>query len=169
MRRILSAFMALWTGLAGANAAHADHLYGRWISSAADTWPLIAIHAVLTPDGRVLNYGTKADGTQTGYFIYDIWTPSTDVAAGHRTLNNLTLTDLFCSSQVVLPDSGSVFIAAGDNWTGTSTTNTGNNNTNIFRPSDDSLSRGNNMARARWYSSSTVLTNGEVYVQGRLW
>ena len=32
--------------------------------------------------------------------------------------------------------------------------------------SSNVLSRGNNMNRARWYSSSTVLLNGEVYIQG---
>ena len=48
------------------------------------------------------------------------------------TLDNMTLTDIFCSSQVILPQSGEIFIAGGDNWTGTGTTNTGNNNSNIF-------------------------------------
>src|SRR5207342_1192703 len=62
--------------------------------------------------------------------------------------------------------SGSVFVAGGDNWTGTATTNTGNNNSNVFKPSDNTLSRGSNMNRARWYSSSTTLTNGETYIQG---
>ena len=85
----------------------------------------------------------------------------------------MTLTDIFCSSQVILPQSGSIFIAGGDNWTGSATTNTGNNNSNIFRYSDNTLSRDrkpdttiNNMNRRRWYSSSTVLANGEIYIQG---
>jgi hypothetical protein len=78
----------------------------------------------------------------------------------------MTLTDLFCSAQVILPQSGSILIAGGDNWTGTSTTNTGNNNSNIFDFTDDTLVRGNSMNRARWYASATVLMNGEVYIQG---
>ena len=77
------------------------------------------MHAALTPDGRVLTYGTKSDGTQTGYFIYDVWDPTAGLGGGHFTLNNMTLTDIFCSSQVILPATGSIFIAGGDNWTGT--------------------------------------------------
>ena len=78
---------------------------------------------------------------QTGYFKYDIWDPAAGLNGGHLTLDSARQTDIFCSSQVILPQSGSVFIAGGDNWTGTATTNTGNNNSNIFRPSDNTLYR----------------------------
>ena len=74
---------------------------------------------VLMPDGRVLSFGTKADGTQTGYFIYDVWDPAGGLNGGHTTLANPTGTDIFCSSSLVLPQGGKVFIAGGDNWTGT--------------------------------------------------
>ncbi len=142
----------------------ADNVNGAW--TAVHDWPLITVHAVMTPDGRVLTYGTKEDGTQTGYFIYDVWDPSAGLNGGHMTLNNMTMTDIFCSSQVILPESGNIFIAGGDNWTGSGTTNSGNNNTNIFDPGANSLTRAANMNRARWYSSSTVLVDGEVYIQG---
>ena len=68
----------------------------------------------------------------------------------------------------MLPQGGQVFIAGGDNWTGTGTTNTGNNNTNLLDLSSNTLTRGNNMNRARWYSGSIVLLNGEIYDPGRL-
>jgi len=150
-------------GFAGAATAgpNAD---GIW--SPVASWPLISVHAALTPDGRVLTYGTKANGQQTGYFIYDVWDPSAGLNGGHMTLNNLTLTDIFCSSQVILPMTGDIFIAGGDNWTGTGTTNTGNNNSNVFSYSGNTLTRATNMNRARWYSSSIVLVNGDVYIQG---
>ncbi len=140
---------------------------GTW--SAVKSWPLIPLHVVLMPDGRVLSYGTKADGTQTGWFIYDVWDQS---AAGilqpteHVTSPNNTGTDLFCSSQLVLPAGGSVFIAGGDTWTGSGTTNTGNNNSNLFSYGSNTLARFGNMNRARWYSSSITLLNGETYIQG---
>jgi len=144
----------------------ADNVGGGWYSPEEDNWPLIPVHSALTPDGRVLTYGTDGAGTQTGYFIYDVWDPSAGLSNGHITLENITLTDIFCSAQVILPDTGRIFIAGGDNWTGTQTTNTGNNNTNLYRYSDDTLARGPNMKRPRWYASTTVLPNGEVYVQG---
>jgi PA14 domain-containing protein/galactose oxidase-like protein/K319-like protein len=141
------------------------HLKGMW--SAVQPWPMIGIHAVLLPEGRVLTYGTDTAGRQTGYFTYDVWDPSAGPAAGHLTLPNGTGTDLFCSSQLVLPQSGAgVLLTGGDNWTGTATTNTGNNKSNIFNYNTDTLTRGNNMNRARWYSTATALSNGEVYIQG---
>ncbi len=159
---LLIAAVSLAAGSRTANAqANVD---GVW-SDVAD-WPLIAVHAALTPDGRVLTYGTDGAGKQTGYFIYDIWDPSAGLEGGHFTLNNMTLTDIFCSSQVILPQSEEILIAGGDNWTGTGTTNTGNNNSNLFDWTDNTLARSNNMNRARWYSSATVLVDGNIYIQG---
>ena len=114
-----------------------NNVDGVW--SAVNPWPLIAIHAALTPDGRVLTYGTNGAGAQTGYFIYDIWDPSAGPAGGHVTLDNLTQTDIFCSSQIILPQTGQILITGGDNWTGTGTTNTGNNKSNLFDFTDNSL------------------------------
>jgi hypothetical protein len=122
------------------------------------------VHAALTPDGRVLTYGTKGDGQQTGYFIYDVWDPSSGLNGGHMTLNNLTLTDIFCSSQVILPMTGEIFIAGGDNWTGTGTTNTGNNNSNVFNYSGNTLTRGTkrllswSMTTASWSAGGFAST-----------
>jgi PKD repeat protein len=146
------------------------HSKGMW--GPLYDWPLVAVHAVLLPDGKVMSYGSRADGTQTGRFELDIWDNGDNTpATGHTTLPNGTGTDLFCSSQLLLPPSSptsvpSVFIAGGDNWTGTGTTNSGNNNSNVFTPSTNGLARGNNMNRARWYSTATTLPSGEVYVQG---
>jgi PA14 domain/Domain of unknown function (DUF1929) len=141
------------------------HLKGMW--STVTPWPLIGIHAVLLPEGRVLTYGTDTNGRQTGYFTYDVWDPAAGLGAGHLTLPNGTGTDIFCGSQLVLPHSGAgVLLAGGDNWTGTGTTNTGNNNSNIFNPTTNTLTRAANMNRARWYSTATTLANGETYIQG---
>ena len=160
LNRTLAALGAVLS-FAGASLARADNGVGAWAPPI--DWPIIGIHAVLLPDGRVLSYGTTETGQQTGYTIYDVWDPSTGI---HATLPNGTDTDLFCSSQLVLPTSGTVLIAGGDNFVGGATTNSGNNNSNVFTPSTNGLARGNNMNRARWYSSSTTLLNGETYIQG---
>jgi YVTN family beta-propeller protein len=159
--RLTAAFCFLAFG----SAASADNVGGAW--SKPFSWPLIAAHAVLTPDGRVLTYGTDGNGQQTGYFIYDVWDPLAGTSGGgHLTLPNGTGTDIFCSSQLVLPQSGNVFLSGGDNFVNGATTNTGNNNTNVFSPGTNSLARGNNLNRPRWYSTSTTLLNGETYIQG---
>jgi hypothetical protein len=90
-----------------------------------------ALHAVLLGDGRLLTYGTgnpnRNDPTQqTGFFIYDIWGPDLGVGPeSHLTLPNQTATDLFCSAQIVLPQSGKVLITGGDNFDPPPTPSTG--------------------------------------------
>ena len=134
--------------------------------SPVNPWPLIPVHTVLMADGRVMTYGTDGTGRQTGNFIYDVWDPEGGLTGGHTTIANTTATDIFCSSQLMLPSGTAVFIAGGDNWTGTGTTNTGNNNSNTFTLATNTLTRGPNMNRPRWYSSSTTLINGDTYIQG---
>jgi YVTN family beta-propeller protein len=161
--RCISLLFAVLT-VAATSTAAANNTVGAW--SAVKPWPLIAVHAVLMPDGRVLTYGTKASGQQTAIEIYDVWDPAGGLDGGHTVLPNTSGTDLFCSSQLVLPAGGKVFVAGGDNWTGTGTTNTGNNNSNLIDYGSETITRQANMNRPRWYSSSITLLNGETYIQG---
>src|SRR5262245_56022310 len=81
---------ALWLSaaalmLAGTQSAGANNTVGAW--SGVFNWPLIAIHTVLTPDARVMSYGTDQTGQATGYFVYDIWDASAGpTGSGHVTL-----------------------------------------------------------------------------------
>ncbi len=96
--------------LVGASTSSlADNGVGGWQSPSGNNWPLIPIHATLTPDGRVVTYGTKTGGN----LIYDVWDPASGIVGGHITLPNQTQTDIFCGAQVVLPQSGSIFLAGG--------------------------------------------------------
>jgi hypothetical protein len=157
---------SLLASLPTASVRAGDSVHGGWLSPSGNNWPLVGIHAALTPDGRVLSYGSDGSGRQTGYFIYDVWDPAAGLNSGHITLDNLTRTDLFCSAQIILPQNGRILIAGGDNWTGSQTTHTGNNSTNLYRYSDDTLSPSGKMNRPRWYASTTVLANGDIYLQG---
>lgn len=149
-----------------AQAQPAKDSIGDWLSPGPDNWPLIPLHATLTPDGRVLTFGSNSAGQGTGYFMYDVWDPAEGLSSGHVTLQNLTLTDIFCSFQLILPSSGKVLLVGGDKWDGTQASNVGNNRSTIFDYRDNTLSRGNDMTRQRWYGTATLLMNGEVYVQG---
>jgi len=128
-------------------------------------WPLIGIHAILTPDGRVLSYGTDANGVQTGYYIYDVWDPTKGLGTdAHTTLPNHTQVDLFCSSQILLPN-GTIEIYGGDMVDGPQN-NMPNPDITMFDPATGNLSMVGQMRRERWYSSATMLLNGEVLIQG---
>ena len=149
--------------------AKAGNGVGLWSSTTATTWPLIPLHAILMPDGRVLSYGTNPDGRQTGRFYYDVWDPRGGLAAGHSTLPNTTATDLFCSAQTLLPATGDVLLLGGDNWipSTNSTNNRGNNDSVIFSSrGGDHLTPGAEMSRPRWYATATTMPNGETYIQG---
>jgi hypothetical protein len=146
--------------------AEADSVSGAWLSPLEDNWPLVAVHAALTPDGRVLTFGSNSSGQATGYFQYDVWDPNEGLAGGHLTLQNMTLTDIFCSYAVIVPEDGNVLIAGGDNWDGTAVKTTGNDNSTLYEPSDNTLTRANDMRRPRWYAMVTPLLNGEMYIQG---
>ena len=91
-----------------------NRLKGAW-SSVVD-WPLIAIHAALLPDGRVMTYGTQISRRGDGQFLYDIYDPSQPFGTpdAHLTLPNTTSTFLFFSAQVLLPLSGELLLSGGD-------------------------------------------------------
>ena len=120
--------------LLGAQPAEANRLQGKWGPNGA--WPLIPIHMLLLPEGRVLSYGSNPDGTQTGRFWYDVWDPTGgNVAGGPPHLAQHDQTDLFCSAQLVLPGSNDALLLGGDNWIASkgATNNRGNNDSLIFR------------------------------------
>ena len=155
--------LCVWAVAGAAPYSSADNGVGGWSPPVnSNNWPLIPIHATLTTDGRVVTYGTKiASG---GNLIYDVWDPALGLAGGHTTLPNQTQTNIFCSAQVVLPQSGNIFLAGGKLLTTTAIA--GTNYTNVFNNSDNSLIRGNALNRPRYYSTTTTLVNGEIYIQG---
>ncbi|MBN8507446.1 MAG: DUF1929 domain-containing protein [Burkholderiales bacterium] len=135
-------------------------------------WPLVAVHGVMLPDGRILSYGSKEDGQQTAFFNYAVWDPETNT---HQTFPNGTGVDIFCSAPLLADAGSKVFIAGGDNWLGPPanvTTNTGNDGITQLDTATLALSRPTNdqgfinLNRPRWYATTTMLLNGEIYVQG---
>src|SRR5688572_23556100 len=163
---LLALVVLACSSIISSDSAIANRTNGAWLSPEIDNWPLVPVHAALTPDGRVLTFGSDSGGTATGFFIYDIWDPAAGLSDGHVTLQNLTETDIFCGTVVTLPDSGNLLIAGGAKWTGTQVSNVGNNKSTIFDQGNDSLSLGADMNRSRWYASATPLMNGEIYIQG---
>jgi Domain of unknown function (DUF1929) len=129
-------------------------------------WPLVGIHAVLTPDGKVLSYGTDEGGVQTGYYVYDVWDPTKGLGpASHTTLPNNTEVDIFCSSQLLLAN-GTIELYGGDITVDGKSENEPNPDITMFQPGNMSLSRIGQMHRERWYSTATTLLNGQVLIQG---
>ena len=128
------------------------------------SWPLIGLHAALLPDGRLMSYGTDSSGVQGAQFIYDVWNPAQGLGmAAHLTLPNTLATDMFCSSQSLLPN-GRLLLAGGD--ARDKGYNRGIRSVSVFDPSTNALQAGTPLRYARWYASQTVLSNGDILVLG---
>lgn len=143
----------------------------RGVFGAAVNWPLIPLHAVLLADGRVLSYGTDERGQQGAQFIYDVWDPASGTGGtSHLVLPNTTGTDLFCSGQSVLAQSGNVLLTGGDRTIG-GIRNYSDDATTIFYPRSssnpvDELKADQPMAFRRWYPSIVPLANGDKLILG---
>ena len=129
-------------------------------------WPIISIHEVLLPDGRVMSFGSNQDGSQSGQFVYDVWNPALGTGTNaHTVLTNTTKTDIFCAGQAMMWTTGETLITGGD-LTVNGARNYSNNSTTIFSPKTNTIRAAATMAYPRWYDSITPLPNGEMLVMG---
>jgi Galactose oxidase-like, Early set domain len=130
------------------------------------TWPIIAIHVVLLPDGRVMNFGTDEQGRQGAQYIYDVWDPQQGTGtAAHMVLPNTTSTDIFCAGQSVFAASGEVLITGGD-LTINGRRNFSTQQTEIFHPQTNAITTDAPMQYARWYPTIVALPTGEMLALG---
>jgi YVTN family beta-propeller protein len=150
--RIVTPWCVVFAVLAQPFPAAASNTLGAW--SPVKPWPMVAVHAVLMPDGRVLTFGTQ------GGSLYDVWDPSAGLDAGHLTLPNTVGSNLFCSSALVLPGGSGVFIAGGGPEANP------NNDSRVFDYENNTLTRYDDLNRGRYYATSTTLPNGHTYIQG---
>ena len=134
----------------------------KGVFGAPVTWPIMAIHAVLLPDGRVMNYGTDEQGRQGAEFVYDVWDPTLGT---HTVLPNTTSTDIFCGGQSVIAASGEVLIVGGDKAIN-GEQHFSDQATTIFQPQTNQIRTDTPMLYARWYHSIIALPDGEMLVLG---
>lgn len=116
---------------------------GQW--TAPMDWPIVAIHMMLLPDGRVL----AINRIRTP----QIWDPATGTFKSVPAPANL-----FCAGHALLPD-GTVFLAGGH-----IDDNQGLPNVTLFSPVTDAWTSLAPMARGRWYPTTTLMGNGDVVI-----
>ena len=135
---------------------------GSW--SGVFSWPIIGLQSLLTPDGKILSYGTDQAGNQ-GALIYDVWDPITNT---HNTLPNPTHTDEFCAAAEIIPETGGEVLLAGGDARPLGSVNTGVPDTNIFDYKTDSVSPNPSgpMAFGRWYPTLITLDTGQLLILG---
>jgi galactose oxidase len=114
---------------------------GEW--SPLFSWPSVAVHLHLLPNGRVLSWGKIGAPA--------LWDPTTGEFAAA-----LSTTMLFCSGHSFLAD-GRLLVTGGH-----LSDQHGLPDANIFDPASVTWSSVQPMHWARWYPTSTTLPDGEV-------
>jgi PKD repeat protein len=116
---------------------------GSW--GAPFAWPVVAVHLMLLPNGKVLSWGHAGQP--------QVWDPNT----GNFTQVALA-TELFCSGHTLLGD-GRILTAGGH-----ISDDHGLPDINLFSPGSQSWSSSAVMRRGRWYPTTTLLSTGEVVI-----
>ncbi len=168
-KRVLAAALPLmFSGLAQAGDPAAA-IVGEW--SDVQPWPVVAVHASLMGNGKVIAWDATPDDFDDDPHTTDVkttritvWDPATNT---HVQADNNTNTDLFCAGSAHLWD-GDILFAGGDDYPGGAPGNLegATANSNIFHPTDNSWTRLENMASARWYATTAALPNGEMLTFG---
>jgi hypothetical protein len=110
-------------------------------------WPIVALHASVLPNGKVLSWGK--------YGVPYVWDPAT---GDFESTGNPYW--MFCSGHSLLPD-GRVLVAGGH-----ISDDHGLPDAAIFSPSSAGWTKIKSMKFGRWYPTNTTLPNGEVLVIG---
>ena len=117
---------------------------GKW--DAPISWPAVAIHTHLLPDGRVMTWG-RMDHPPV------LWDPAAPASFG----STARPVDLFCSGHAFLSD-GKLLVAGGHSGTD----NQGIKSSEYFDFATNAWSPGANMQNGRWYPTNTTLATGEI-------
>lgn len=116
---------------------------GRW--DAPFSWPVVAVHLHLLPDGRVLSWGRVGEP--------QLWDPVTGAFAAVP-----SPTHVFCAGHAFLPD-GRLLVAGGH-----ISDNHGLPDANLFDVRTGEWTPASSMAHGRWYPTTTTLADGRVLV-----
>jgi hypothetical protein len=117
---------------------------GRW--SEPFSWPIVAVHVMLLPSGRILAFGRTREP--------QVWDPATNVFTPFPAPARL-----FCSGHSLLSD-GRVLTVGGH-----ISDRHGLPNTTLFSETS-AWTSSTAMVRGRWYPTATTMGNGDVVITG---
>ena len=120
---------------------------GAW--SAPQSWPMVAVHTSMLSNGKVVAWDAFGAALQSEH----VWDPETGQFQGTPSGINL-----FCAGHVLLPN-GKLFVAGGHELG-----YVGLRDTRLFDSDLRSWTVGPDMARGRWYPTTTTLPDGRVLI-----
>jgi len=140
--------VSLLFALAALPLAAQSSAVGQWDAKFA--WPVVAIHAHVLPDGRVLTWERKDTVLTTESWL---WDPKTGQFS--KVLNPYA--SVFCSGHTFLPD-GTLLVAGGHHFRD----GDGAKTATLYHPATKTWAQGPNMNGGRWYPTNLILRNGDV-------
>ncbi len=120
---------------------------GSW--TPPQNWPVVAVHTSMLSNGKVVTW--DAFGAAVG--SERVWDPAT--GAFQSTPSGI---NLFCAGHALLPD-GRLFAAGGHELA-----YVGLRDTKLFNPLTGTWTAGPDMARGRWYPTTTTLADGRILI-----
>ena len=127
---------------------------GAW--SAPVSLPIVTIHMLALPDGKVLAWSNPRTPPKDGRTPVRLWDPSAAQPVLEEAANPFG--NIYCSAHLLLPD-GRVLTMGGH-----IRDNIGLDASTTFDPVLRSWTMGPRMNAGRWYPTGTVLGNGDVLV-----
>ena len=118
------------------------------------SWPIVAAHSSVLPDGRVLTWNSSDVPGDTEQHTVWAWNPVTGSLVEFTNGSH----NVFCAGQVFLPD-GRLLVAGGH-----ISDNKGVKQAAIFNSLTNSWDPAASMRAGRWYPTMTVLVDGQVAV-----
>ncbi len=131
---------------------------GQW--GPVEDWPVVAIHAALLPNGKVVAWDSMLDAADkpaggTPFTRATVWDPATGVQTPATVTTGF---NIFCAGLAHLAD-GRLFAAGGNQGAGD-----GIAQTHIFDFATNTWTRGPDMSEERWYPTVTPLDDGEMLI-----
>src|SRR3954447_24285974 len=143
---------------AAASVTDNPHDVGQW--GPVVPWPVVAIHAALLPNGKILAYDSAGDNATESYAVHNYSRATVfDPATGSQTDVEEFGFNIFCSGLAHLFD-GRMFFAGGN----LDPQFDGIRETHFFDPATNTWSLGPQMRAGRWYPTVTPLHNGEMFI-----
>ncbi len=128
----------------------------RGVWSEAMSWPLLAIHNAVMPDGTVVSYGSPLGVDGQNGNVFDVWVPELGAGpASHTDVPNVAGYDSFCSLAALLP-TGELVVASGN--TARAVT--------VYDSSRRTARPSSPLNSDRWYATMTILPDGRPLVTG---
>ena len=121
---------------------------GQW--TPVQSWPFMAAHAHLLPNGEVLFWPSFELGNNP-----TLWNPATNAFSTPP----VAAYNIFCSGHSLQPD-GTLLVTGGHDGN----SGYGYPYASIYDPVKDAWTQISNMSDARWYPTNTTLPNGDVLV-----